>query len=306
MGPEDFPDLMDTMSSTPPPSPRPVCSSFSPPYCSPPFVTLRSPATRHLTQLDPWRRHSWEPGAVAQGYPPNDTRSVSLEDLDPDEMSLVLNGALRSKRAREARRSVTQASLTSLTEEEVGAEHQEHHQSALEVQSNQMHGCSVSAPSLCMMQQMPRSSAPRPRSYCHESVSYHQIGGSSHSIDSEFASPDWDIDRGQIKAEGHKNKEDASGNRLERTLSFLRKMTAKSKAPLITQPKTKYTVGMATDVAKAGKECPLLSLRLSSQKKTSTIFCLSRYTEVIYRGACRATPMLQDLETLDTYRCYML
>uniref|UniRef100_A0A8C1K2C4 Rho guanine nucleotide exchange factor (GEF) 1a n=1 Tax=Cyprinus carpio TaxID=7962 RepID=A0A8C1K2C4_CYPCA len=229
MGPEELPDFMDTMSSTPPPSPRPVGSSFSPPYCSPPVVTLRPPATRHLTQLDPWRRHSWEPGAVAQGYPPNDTRSVSLEDLDLDEMSLVINGALRSKRAREARRSVTQASLTSLTEEEVGAEHQEHHQSALEEQSNQMHGCSASAPSLYMMQQMPRSSAPRPRSYCHESVSYHQIGGSSHSIDSEFASPGWDIDGGQIKAEGHKNKEDASGNRLERTLSFLRKMTAKSK-----------------------------------------------------------------------------
>ncbi|XP_016106311.1 rho guanine nucleotide exchange factor 2-like isoform X8 [Sinocyclocheilus grahami] len=229
MGPEELPDLMDTMSSTPPPSPRPVCSSFSPPHCSPPVVTLRSSATRYLTQLDPWRRHSWEPGAVAQGYPPNDTRSVSLEDLNPDEMSLVLNSAWRSKRAREARRSVTQASLTSLTEEEVGAEHQEHHRSALEEQSNQMHGCSVSAPSLCMMQQMPRSSAPRPRSYCHESFSYNQIGGSSHSIDSEFAAPGWDIDRGQIKAEGHENKEDTSGNRLERTLSFLRKMTPKSK-----------------------------------------------------------------------------
>ncbi|XP_016106309.1 rho guanine nucleotide exchange factor 2-like isoform X2 [Sinocyclocheilus grahami] len=232
MGPEELPDLMDTMSSTPPPSPRPVCSSFSPPHCSPPVVTLRSSATRYLTQLDPWRRHSWEPGAVAQGYPPNDTRSVSLEDLNPDEMSLVLNSAWRSKRAREARRSVTQASLTSLTEEEVGAEHQEHHRSALEEQSNQMHGCSVSAPSLCMMQQMPRSSAPRPRSYCHgqlKSFSYNQIGGSSHSIDSEFAAPGWDIDRGQIKAEGHENKEDTSGNRLERTLSFLRKMTPKSK-----------------------------------------------------------------------------
>uniref|UniRef100_A0A8C2JYM9 Rho guanine nucleotide exchange factor (GEF) 1a n=1 Tax=Cyprinus carpio TaxID=7962 RepID=A0A8C2JYM9_CYPCA len=235
MGPEELSDLMDTMSSTPPPTPRPVCFSFSPPQCSPlvspgpPVVILRSPATRRLTQLDPWRRHSWEPGAVAQGYLPNDTRSVSLEDLDPDEMSLVINGALRSKRAREALRSVTQASLTSLTEEEVGAEHQEHHQSVLEEQSNQMHGCSSSAPSLCMMQQMPKSSAPRPRSYCHESVSYQQIGGSSHSIDSEFGAPGWDIDRGQIKAEEHKNKEDVSVNRLEQTLSFLRKMTANRK-----------------------------------------------------------------------------
>lgn len=59
--------------------------------------------------------------------------SVSLEDLDPDEMALVLNGALRSKRAREARRSITQVSLTSLTEEEVVTEHQEHHRSPLEV-----------------------------------------------------------------------------------------------------------------------------------------------------------------------------
>ncbi|XP_077051454.1 rho guanine nucleotide exchange factor 2 isoform X3 [Siphateles boraxobius] len=139
-------------------------------------------------------------------------------------MSLVLNGALRSKRAREPRRrSVTQASLTSLTEEEVGAEHQEHHRSVLEEQSNQMHGCSVSAPTLCMMQPMPKSSTPRPRSYCQENVSYHQIGDSSYSIDS--AALGWDI--GQIKAEGDENKEHhVSGNRLERTLSFLRKMTA--------------------------------------------------------------------------------
>ncbi|XP_050992512.1 rho guanine nucleotide exchange factor 1a isoform X2 [Labeo rohita] len=143
-------------------------------------------------------------------------------------MSLVINGALRSKRARETRRSITRASLTSLTEEEVGAEHQEHHRSALEEQSNQMHGCSASAPSLYMMQQMPRSSAPRPRSYCHESVSYNQIGGSTHSIDSDSALS-WDVDRGQIKAEGRGNKEEASGNRLERTLSFLRKMTANHK-----------------------------------------------------------------------------
>ncbi|XDV34168.1 hypothetical protein PO909_004363 [Leuciscus waleckii] len=191
MGPEELPDLMDT--------------------------------------LDPWRRHSWEPGAVAQGYPPNDSRSVSLEDLDPDEMSLVLNGALRSKRARETRRrSVTQASLTSLTEEEVGAEHQEHHRSVLEEQSNQMHGCSVSAPTLCMMQQRPKSSAPRPLSYCHESVSYHQIGDSSYRYSIDSAALGWDI--GQTKAEGGEDKEHhVSGNRLERTLSFLRKMTATHK-----------------------------------------------------------------------------
>ncbi|XP_073714549.1 rho guanine nucleotide exchange factor 2 isoform X2 [Misgurnus anguillicaudatus] len=148
---------------------------------------------------------------------------ASLEDLDPDEMALVLNGALRSKRARESRRSVTQISLTSLTEEEVGVEHQEHHRSALEEQSNHMHGCSASAPSLCIMR--PRSSAPRPRSYGHDSVSYHQFGGSSHSIDSECL----EFDRGQIKEEGDENKRDTSGNRLERTLSFLRRMAAQRK-----------------------------------------------------------------------------
>ncbi|XP_051519944.1 rho guanine nucleotide exchange factor 1a isoform X2 [Myxocyprinus asiaticus] len=235
MGPEELTDLMDTMASTPPMSPCHSCfpispSPYSPPMSpGPPVVILRSPGTRHLTQIDPWRRHSWEPGAVAQGYSPNDIRSVSLEDLDLEEMALVLNGALRSKRAREVCRSVTQSSLTSLTEEEVGAEHQEHHRSALEEQSSQMHGCSVSAPSLCMMNPRPMSSGPRPRSYCHDSVSNYHLGGSSHSIDSELAALGWDIDRGQIKADRNENKEDTSGNRLERTLSFLRKMTAKNK-----------------------------------------------------------------------------
>lgn len=47
-----------------------------------------------------------------------------------------------------------------------------------------------------------------------------------YSIDS--AALGWDI--GQIKAEGDENKEiHVSGNRLERTLSFLRKMTAMHK-----------------------------------------------------------------------------
>ncbi|XP_051948463.1 rho guanine nucleotide exchange factor 2-like isoform X1 [Xyrauchen texanus] len=235
MGPEELPDIMDMMASSPPPSPRPSCSPFShSPYSPPmtlgtPVVTLRSPDSRHLTQIDPWRRHSWEPGEVSQGYSPNDMRSVSLEDLDLEEMALVLNGALRSKRAREVRRSVTQASLTSLTEEEVGAELQEHHRSVLEEQSNQMHGCSASAPSLCMMNLRSMSSAPRPRSYCHEIVSNYHLGGSTHSIDSEFSALGWDNNRGQTKADRNVNKEDTSGNRLERTLSFLRKMTAKNK-----------------------------------------------------------------------------
>lgn len=46
-----------------------------------------------------------------------------------------------------------------------------------------------------------------------------------YSIDSEYAALGWDIERGQIKAEGDESK-DASGNPLGRTLSFLRKMTA--------------------------------------------------------------------------------
>ncbi|KAI7798975.1 putative rho guanine nucleotide exchange factor 2, partial [Triplophysa rosa] len=217
-----------------------MMSSISPPPCSPPNspgplgVTLRSPSTRHLIELDPWRRHSWEPGAVAQGYSPNDTRSVSLEDLDPDEMALVLNGALRSKRAREDRRSITQVSLTSLTEEDVVTEHQEHHRSPLEEQSNQMHGCSASAPSLNIIR--PMRSAPRPRSYCHDSVSYHQVGGSSQSIDSEPSSLSWETNRGQVKAEGDENKGDTSGNRLERTISFLRRMTAQRKFCFVLEP----------------------------------------------------------------------
>ncbi|TRY58753.1 hypothetical protein DNTS_034572 [Danionella cerebrum] len=260
MGPEDLPGLMDTMQSTRPPSTHPSFSSFSPPHCSPLMcpgvVTLRSSASGHLSQVDPWRRHSWEPGAVAVGCSPNDTRSVSLEDLDPDEMSLVLNGALRSKRAREIRRSVTQASLTSLTEEEVGGEHPEHHRSALEEQSSQMHGCSASAPSLCMMQQGPRSCTPRPRSYCLESSSYQRISGSSQSIDSECSSLGFDTDRAQTKATADDNHDDATGNRLEKTLSFLRKMTPNRKRIFFRCPTDAKDIAMSrvADLSKVRQE----------------------------------------------------
>ncbi|KAK3524873.1 hypothetical protein QTP86_010604 [Hemibagrus guttatus] len=133
------------MSNTPPSSPHPngcfpapsPCSTIPSPPISPArsgVVTFRSPATRHLAHLDAWRRHSWEPGAAVQGNPNNDTRSVSLEDLDMEEMALVLDGALGCHRARDTRRSVTcEGSLSSLTEEEAGIETQPQLCSTLEI-----------------------------------------------------------------------------------------------------------------------------------------------------------------------------
>lgn len=60
--------------------------------------------------------------------------SVSLEDLDVEEMALVLGGALGYRRARDIRRSVTcEGSLSSLTEEEAGIETQPPLCSLLEV-----------------------------------------------------------------------------------------------------------------------------------------------------------------------------
>ncbi|GAA6091651.1 rho guanine nucleotide exchange factor 1a isoform X1 [Tachysurus ichikawai] len=182
MVPEESLHLKDMMSNTPPsslhpngcyPSPSPSSTLPSPPI-SPArsgVVTFRSPATRHLAHLDAWRRHSWEPGAVMQGNSNPDTRSVSLEDLDMEEMALVLGGALGCCRARETRRSVTcEGSLSSLTEEEAGIETQPQHCTTLEEQAGQMCSCSVSAPSLCVVRRTPKSSAPRPHSYCYENL----------------------------------------------------------------------------------------------------------------------------------------
>lgn len=62
------------------------------------------------------------------------TGSVSLEDLDAEEMALVLGGALGCSRARNMRKSVTcEGSLSSLTEEEAGIETQPQLCSSLEV-----------------------------------------------------------------------------------------------------------------------------------------------------------------------------
>ncbi|XP_041932758.1 rho guanine nucleotide exchange factor 1a isoform X2 [Alosa sapidissima] len=228
MGLEDLPDSVHTMSTTPlqssvsPPrhpsspsprgqrpssltSPTPSLSSL-PTSPNPPDggVVLRSPATRHLTHLDPWRRHSWEPGAVVQGSSPNESRSVSLEDLDPAEMALVLG----VRRVRDSRR-VREGSLSSLTEEEAGPEHR----SVLEEQSTHMHGCSASAPVLSVEHRTPPTSAPRPRSQCYDGMLYSPTGGSNQSMDSDVVEEE--------------DREELMGSTLGRTFSFLRKLSTR-------------------------------------------------------------------------------
>ncbi|XP_047015116.1 rho guanine nucleotide exchange factor 1a isoform X3 [Ictalurus punctatus] len=242
MGPEEQPHLKDTMSNTPLSSPHPHGCSPAPsaPLPSPPIspartgvVTFRSPATRHLAHLDAWRRHSWEPGAALQGNPASDTRSVSLEDLDMEEMALVLGGALGCHRARDTRRSVTcEGSLSSLTEEEAGIETQSQLCSTLEEQASQMYSCSVSAPSLCVVRRTAKASAPRPRSYCYdnnaENSLYYQGGGSTQSLDRELSSLHWEAGR-ETKGESDEDKEEVAGNAFVRTFSFLYKMTSSRK-----------------------------------------------------------------------------
>ncbi|KAI5087143.1 rho guanine nucleotide exchange factor 2 isoform X1 [Silurus meridionalis] len=194
-------------------------------------VTFRSPATRHLSQLDAWRRHSWEPGAAMQGNPVMDTRSVSLEDLDVEEMALVLGGALGCHRARDIRRSITcEGSLSSLTEEEVGIETQPQICSSLEEQENHMSTCSISAPSLCV-RQTTKSSAPRPHSYCYANnreSGLHSQTGSTQSLDSELSLVLWEIG-GAREEEKYEEKEEVTGNAFVRTFSFLYKMTSNRK-----------------------------------------------------------------------------
>ncbi|XP_017336840.1 rho guanine nucleotide exchange factor 1a isoform X2 [Ictalurus punctatus] len=230
------------MSNTPLSSPHPHGCSPAPsaPLPSPPIspartgvVTFRSPATRHLAHLDAWRRHSWEPGAALQGNPASDTRSVSLEDLDMEEMALVLGGALGCHRARDTRRSVTcEGSLSSLTEEEAGIETQSQLCSTLEEQASQMYSCSVSAPSLCVVRRTAKASAPRPRSYCYdnnaENSLYYQGGGSTQSLDRELSSLHWEAGR-ETKGESDEDKEEVAGNAFVRTFSFLYKMTSSRK-----------------------------------------------------------------------------
>ncbi|KAG9355300.1 hypothetical protein JZ751_000138 [Albula glossodonta] len=103
MGPENATSHLNTMIATPPPSPplsgspvpplgcvpcpaAPPCSPCPspPPPSSPGYtsggVTLRALPTRHLAHLDPWRRHSWEPGAVVQGCQQYENRSICPHD----------------------------------------------------------------------------------------------------------------------------------------------------------------------------------------------------------------------------------
>ncbi|KAI4876223.1 hypothetical protein NFI96_017958 [Prochilodus magdalenae] len=144
-------------------------------------------------------------------------------------MVLVLGSALGFRRVRDARRSLTQeGSLSSLTEEEAMTESQQQLRSTLEEQACQMHGCSASAPSLCVVRRTPKTSAPRPRSYCYESVPYYQGGGSTHSLDRELSAIGWEGGR-HIQEERDEDKEEAAGSSFGRTFSFLRKMTSSRK-----------------------------------------------------------------------------
>uniref|UniRef100_A0A8C7HRU7 Rho guanine nucleotide exchange factor (GEF) 2a n=1 Tax=Oncorhynchus kisutch TaxID=8019 RepID=A0A8C7HRU7_ONCKI len=237
-----------------PPACLPSSSSIPPtppyfPYPSPPCspgpgvkgfvraggVTLRSPATRHLTHLDPWRRHSWEPGAIVtvqqKGMEPSDNRSVSLENLDPEEMEKVLGVALDVRRGgRDPRRNpITQeGSLSSLTEEEAGSDVQ--HYSILEEQSNQLQGCSASAPTLSVARHRNlQSTAPRPRSDCYETLPYRQLGGSTQSVDSDLGLLLWGREGSWTEVERDEAREERTGSPLERTFSFLRKMAGNRK-----------------------------------------------------------------------------
>ncbi|KAJ7991403.1 hypothetical protein DPEC_G00283460 [Dallia pectoralis] len=249
MGPEKPDPLIQRMPTTPPASlSRPTCPSFSsvsPPTlpCSPPCspgsrveevdrgVTLRSAATRHLTHLDPWRRHSWEPGRVApveeKKTEPIDYRSVSLEDLDPEEMKMVLGAAMGVRLGgRDPRRTpiTLEGSLSSLTEEEAGSDAQ--HYSVLEEQANHLQGCSASAPTLCVVRHSQRHSRePRPHSNCYETLPSGHLGGSTQSVDSEpgLSWGSWS----EISQD--KTHEECEGSPLKRTLSFLLKMSGNRK-----------------------------------------------------------------------------
>ncbi|KAG9345359.1 hypothetical protein JZ751_009906, partial [Albula glossodonta] len=265
MGPEKDSTLINTMITTPPPSPplpgtpllrgrhvpcpaAPPCSPCpSPPlspsnkHSGPTGVTLRPPPPHPVGQLDPLRRHSWDPGAVVLGYPQYQHYSVSLDDLNPEEIEKMLGGALGGIRGRDPRRvPITQyaqdlGSLLSLTEEEAGPDPQ--HYSLLEEQSTQLQGCSASAPSLCdaLVESQSLSSTPhawprprpRPHSHCNESSLYSVVGGSTQSVDagSEVGSVDWGREERTEGQQGHREeREEKTGSPFGRTFSFLRKM----------------------------------------------------------------------------------
>ncbi|KAG7469495.1 hypothetical protein MATL_G00129460 [Megalops atlanticus] len=257
MGPEKNSALINTMITTPPPSPplpgspmpsghcipcpaAPPCSPCLSPTLSPGGVTLRPLPSDHLGHQDPTRRHSWQPGAVMQGYAQYEHRSVSLEDLDPEEVEKVLGGALGGMRGRDPRRApITHygpefGSLLSLTEEEAGSDPQ--HFLLLEEQSSQMQGCSASAPSLfdpaTESQSLRVAPRPRPHSHCHETSLYSLVGGSTQSVDagSELGSAVWGREERTERQRGSREgREEKTGSPLGRTLTFLRKMAGNRK-----------------------------------------------------------------------------
>ncbi|KAJ8354698.1 hypothetical protein SKAU_G00222650 [Synaphobranchus kaupii] len=262
MGPEKDSTLINTMINTPPPSPplpgyprlrgcrapcpaAPPCSPCpSPPpsprnRSSPERVPLRPPQSCPLGQLDLLRRHSWDPGAVEMGYPQFVHHSVSLGELNPEDIEKMLGGALGRLRGRDPRRApITHyaqdfGSLLSLTEEEVGPDPPRF--SLLEEQSSQLQGCSASAPSLSLAESHSHARLwprPRPRPHSHYNETSLKAGGSTQSVDagSELGSLDWGTEQRTEGQQGNKaEREEKTGSPLGRTLSFLRKMAGTRK-----------------------------------------------------------------------------
>ncbi|KAG5856471.1 hypothetical protein ANANG_G00008300 [Anguilla anguilla] len=269
MGPEKDCAPTNTMISTPPPSPplpgsprlrgchvpcpaAPPCSPCPSPRLSPRNSScpvgapLYPPRSGHLGLPDPQRRHSWDPGAAVLGYLQYEDLSVSMGDLNPEEIEKLVGGALGRLTGRDPRRApITNyaqdfGSLLSLTEEEVAPDPPRF--SLLEEQSSQLQGCSASAPSLCdpLAESRSQSSAtcpwprPQPRTYSHynETSLYSVVGGSTQSVDagSELGSLDWGTEeRTEGQQGGKEEREEKTGSPLGRTLSFLRKMAGTRK-----------------------------------------------------------------------------
>ncbi|KAM6958857.1 rho guanine nucleotide exchange factor 2-like [Aplochiton taeniatus] len=258
MGPDKSSNLIDRMPSTPLFSPSasflttspsaPPCSPYTSPLCSPAprlvgGVTLRTAATRHLSHLDPWRRHSWEPAAVAlqkqPGEPCSDLRRYPIL-LATGEGGTCESGRPGPRGDGDgpggcpgpAESSPPEdphhpGGLLVLTVRGGGGPDLPQHFSVLEEQANQLQGCSASAPTLSGQQSTPPGGLaprPRPRSKCYEALPHHRNGGSTQSVDQLMLGREgsWtDLDR-------EEDREDRNGNPLERTLGFLCKMAGRS------------------------------------------------------------------------------